>query len=147
MRRLGVILAVCAMVLAACGDDAATTTGADGGAEAVTVHVTATEFGFTSDVTTFKVGVPYHFVVVDDGQIEHEMMVIDRSMEMPGDMDMDAMHHMALGLVDEEELQPGVTGETDVVFSADDVGKPFELACHLPGHYEAGMHLDITITG
>jgi len=140
-----VILAVFAAILVACGDDAAPTTAA-GDAETVTVHVTANEFGFVSDVTTFKVGVSYHFVVVDEGQIEHEMMVIDKSAEMSGDMDMDAMHHLAIGLVDEEELQPGATGETDIVFTSEDIGKPIELACHLPGHYEAGMHLDITVT-
>ena len=60
LRRSAVVL-VFALAVAACGGGTTTpSTNADG---SVDVHVTADDFSFKSDVTTFQAGVTYHFIV------------------------------------------------------------------------------------
>jgi uncharacterized cupredoxin-like copper-binding protein len=110
---------------------------------AITLGGPAGEFTITAAQTTFRVGVPYRFVVTNAGQIPHEFMIIP---PMPmGRMGMEGMHHMALGLIDEEDLPPGATQTLDIVFSAPAATGELELACYLPGHYEAGMNLPIEV--
>lgn len=44
------------------------------------------------------------------------------------------------------QLQPGVELEVEVTMPKDRVGE-WELACFVPGHYEAGMHVPVNIRG
>ncbi len=46
---------------------------------------------------------------------------------------------------DEKALNPGATKTFDYTFALQAAGPHPEFACHLPGHYETGMHLDITV--
>ncbi|HDH24606.1 MAG TPA: hypothetical protein ENH00_00225 [Actinobacteria bacterium] len=95
----------------------------------------------TSDLTTFKVGVPYRFEVTNEGAIAHEVMLVQ-----PTDStDMEAIDELALGMVEAEDLVPGATESFDYTFTKADLAGPLELACHVPGHYEAGMFLPITV--
>ena len=115
-----------------------------GGAnQPVTVNITADDFSFQASQTDFEVGVPYHFVVTNVGKVAHEMMIVPPI--EPGTMDMEAMDEMALAHISEEELQPGTTQTTDYTFTEADASKQLEFACHVPGHYEAGMVLPITV--
>lgn len=111
------------------------------------VHVTTAETStgqtITSDVTTFTAGETYHFVVQNDGQIPHEVMIV-QPIEA-GSMDMEEMDDMALYVVEEDDLEAGDTVEFDYTFPDDAVGTDLEFACHIAGHYEAGMHLPITV--
>jgi uncharacterized cupredoxin-like copper-binding protein len=53
---------------------------------------------------------------------------------------------MAVAVFEADDLEPGATVEQIVVFPAS--GEPeIEAACFVPGHYEAGMKTNITITG
>ena len=150
MKRLALIL-LAALLLAACGssDDTTTTQAAtttDGEAmEAVTVNVTANEYAFESDLTTFEAGVPYHFVVTNTGEEEHEFMII--APIEPGSMDMEAMDDLALVVIEDEDLQAGAVATADFTFTAEDVGADLEFACHVGEHYEDGMHIPITVSG
>ncbi len=64
-------------------------------------------------------------------------------------MSMDEMHHAALFMFD--TVAPGETKTFDFTFNQSMMsnqsmmGQNFEFACHLPGHYEAGMRLPVTI--
>lgn len=149
-KKLGILVAALALAATACGGASASngnepseTTTSAAGAAPVTVNVVATDYAFKPDLTTFKVGVTYHFVVENEGQVEHEFMIVKPI--TPGEMDMEEMDAMAIGHIEEDDLQPGQTASVDVTFSADEVGKPVEISCHLEGHYEAGMHVPITI--
>ena len=105
------------------------------------VHVTANEMTITSDLTTFKVGVPYRFEVTNEGTLPHEVMLVQ-----PTDLtDMEQIDEMALGMAESEDLVPGATVSFDYTFTPDDLNGPLELACHVAGHYEAGMRLPITV--
>lgn len=117
--------------------------GSSGSTQPVEVEVTANEFGFQASLTTFSVGVPYHFVVTNGGTVNHEFMIM-QPME-PGSMDMEEMDEMALTVIEEDDLPPGATASVDVTFDEPASSGTLELACHTPGHYEAGMHLPITV--
>lgn len=157
MLRIFSLVAVIGLLVAACGGDSSTstsgatattdadqTTEAITDQEAVTVHIIADEYSFESDLTTFEVGVPYHFVVENVGEKEHEFMIIV-PMES-GVMDMEAMDDLALVVIEEDDLEAGAEATADYIFTADDVGQDLEFACHIDTHYEDGMHLPITVT-
>ena len=109
----------------------------------VDVKITANEFSFQSSLTTFKVGVPYHFEVTNNGKVAHELMLVK---PIPaGTMDMEAMDSMALAHVSDEELLPGTTKSFDYTFTEPAPAGQLEFSCHVPGHYEAGMKLPITV--
>ena len=123
-------------LLAGCG-------GAAGSNQPVDVQVTATDFAFQSSLTTFQVGVPYHFIVKNTGKVEHEFMIVK---PIPaGQMDMEQMDSMALAHIEEDDLQPGQTATVDYTFKQAYPEGTLEFSCHLAGHYEAGMKLPITV--
>ena len=123
-------------LLAGCG-------GTAGSNQPVDVQVTATDFAFQSSLTTFKVGVPYHFVVVNKGKVPHEFMIVK---PIPaGQMDMEQMDNLALAHIEADDLQPGQTATVDYTFKQAYPEGTMEFACHLPGHYEAGMKLPIIV--
>lgn len=109
----------------------------------ITVKIAADEFSFKSSLTTFTVGQKYHFEVTNQGKIPHEIMLIQPI--QPGMMDMKAMDAMALAHITDEDLQPGSTKTMDYTFTEADSAGKLEFACHLTGHYEAGMKLPITV--
>lgn len=109
----------------------------------VEVKVTADDFSFESSLTTFEVGVPYHFVVNNVGTVEHEFMIV-QPIEA-GAMDMEAMDQMALAHIEEDDLTPGATATLDYTFTEPAPAGTLEFSCHLAGHYENGMRLPITV--
>lgn len=133
------ILSILVVVLAACGGRSTTTTTSSGSRE---VQVTLSEYKITSSVTTFSPGTSYRFVVTNKGQVAHEFMIMPMGMNVGG-MSMDEMHKIALHMID--NVAPGETKTFDYTFAASMMGQDFEFACHLPGHYEAGMHLPMLV--
>ena len=115
------------------------------------VRVTLTEYAITSTHTTFQTGVPYRLVIEDTGVISHELRVLLRGeteqtlAEMSHDHgSMEHDHAGQLLHVSGETLQPGATIERDLTFFEPGA---MELACHLPGHPESGMVLDVDVVG
>lgn len=137
---LTVLLMVLTAATAACGES-------NGSSSENVVHVTLTDSAqaqsVESDVTTFKAGLSYHFVVENTGALAHELMIV-KPIEA-GLMDMEEMDAMALHVIEEDDLEAGTTTEFDYTFPADAVGTPLEFACHISGHYELGMHTPITV--
>ncbi len=133
------VLTLLLVVLAACGGG--TTSTAPSGSQEV--QVTLSEFKITSSVATFTPGTAYHFVVTNKGQTAHEFMIMPRGMNMGG-MSMDDMHKRALHMID--SVAPGETKTFDYTFASSMMGQNFEFACHLSGHYEAGMLLPVTVS-
>jgi len=111
--------------------------------EPVTVNISVDEFSINSDLTDFKVGQPYHFVLTNGGVAPHELMLIE-PMET-GTMPMTEMDEMAVAVVEEDDLPAGASYEFDVTFDHAYDDGTLEFACHLAGHYEAGMHVPVTV--
>jgi len=108
------------------------------------VNVSLTEFAVELSQTEFQAGVEYVFTVVNDGAIEHEMMLMP---PVPADteMDMEEIDELAIAVFHVDHLPPGGAETKTVVFP--EAGEiMLEAACRVPGHYEAGMVTTITVT-
>lgn len=138
IRRIFLPLLSVAMLalLAACSSASGS------GSKPVEVRVTASDYGFTSTLTSFEQNVPYHFVVTNQGKVEHEFMIVA---PMPTSADMEAMDSKALAHIEEDDLQPGQTASVDYTFTQAYPAGTLEFACHLQGHYEQGMKLPIEV--
>lgn len=108
------------------------------------VQVTETDYKIASSVTRFTPDITYHFVVTNHGQTAHEFMIMPMSEgPMPG-MSMNDMDKMALAKV--ENIASGQTANLDYTFTKGTMGSHPQFACYYPGHYEAGMKLDVTVS-
>lgn len=101
-----------------------------------TVQVSLGNMVITPSLTTFSVGVPYTFVVANEDTIEHEL-VIERRGEV--DVPLETNGHEA----EVEDVEPGEAKRFRWTFT--EPGE-YQLACHEPGHFEAGMLVAIEVT-
>ncbi len=73
----------------------------------------------------------------------HELMLMPKSEGDMAGMPMANMDKQAL--VSLPMLHPGQTQTFTYTFPASAAGSHPELACYLPGHYAAGMRLDLVV--
>ncbi|HKJ39955.1 MAG TPA: hypothetical protein VJ972_14355 [Anaerolineales bacterium] len=147
-KKLVVLLVVAVLIITACGPSAPSTN-ADG---SINVDVTLTDFTMESSVTTFEAGKTYRFTITNEGLVPHEFVIAEPLMEgethgaedAHSDEGMEMMHEGLVIEVEDEELQPGATVTVDATFP-DHVDGELEFACHIEGHYEAGMRSPISI--
>ena len=132
------IILATSILLSACGPSS---TNSDG---SVNVDVTLTDFKIESSLDTFEVGVPYHFIITNEGEDEHELMIMEPMMAGT-EMSMEEMDKMALAVVEEDDLPPGATYTLDYTFTEPAPAGSLEFSCHIQGHYEAGMLLPIDV--
>jgi uncharacterized cupredoxin-like copper-binding protein len=151
-RKFTVSLSLLLMVIAlsACAGAAASPAPAaqpdDSAPKPVEVQVKLSEFKIEPSIATFKTGVPYHFVVTNEGTVAHELMIMaPMDMNAAATMDMEELDEMALGVIEEEDLQPGATVTLDFTFSELAPMGTLEFSCHTPGHYAGGMKTPITV--
>ena len=144
-RKLLVLSLVLTSVAAACGGD-------DGGADAArTIEIDMVDIAFEPSSIDVEAGETVRFVFSNDGEAVHEGYLGDEhaqeehDVERSGDGDeveeMDGMDHGG----DEEAVvvDPGDTGELTYTFDEPGV---IQIGCHQPGHYEAGMVIDVDVT-
>jgi uncharacterized cupredoxin-like copper-binding protein len=129
MRRLALLVAFAAVLLAACGEedtpDGASPNGAGaGGGEVVEVALS----DFALEPASFSLEpASYTFHVVNDGSVVHALEV-----EGPS------------GEVETANLEPGASADLEV-----DLSEPgeYEVYCPVGGHREQGMEGTITVGG
>jgi uncharacterized cupredoxin-like copper-binding protein len=109
-----------------------------------TVKVTLTDYKIDSSVTKFKAGVPYHFVISNKSESNHEFMIMP-PVDPDMDMSMEQMDEMALAMVEEDELEPGTSMTLDITFTDPAPAGTLEFACHVAQHYQTGMVLPISV--
>ncbi len=100
---------------------------------ATDVKVTATDFRYDASQTRFVAGQTYHFVVSNLSSNTHDWVIAPRG----------ASEDDALIMVEDSDFQPGDAFTKDFTFPK---AGNYEIACHVPGHYEAGMVLPITVS-
>ncbi|MFL5514975.1 MAG: cupredoxin domain-containing protein [Gemmatimonadales bacterium] len=100
-----------------------------------TVQVSLIDLQVVPSRTTFQVGVPYTFVVTNNGQVQHEMVI-----EHKGDVD----KPLAAGgqVAEAADLDPGQSKTVTWTFTEPGA---YQLSCHKPGHFEAGMAIPIDV--
>ena len=150
MKRWVIVSILCVVgcvVLAACGGSdsqssnsspsSSSTQSSNSGTQ--TVNVVEGEMYIKSDVTSFKVGTLYHFVVKNEGKNLHEFTIAKK---VPGG-NQDSRD--AASVKDADNLQPGQTDTFDFTFKEPAPAAGMEFECSYPNHYEMGMHIDIAV--
>jgi uncharacterized cupredoxin-like copper-binding protein len=91
---------------------------------------------------TVKSGQTVRFIITNAGKLKHEFAIGDAEEQRQHAEMMKRIPAMTYEHGNAVSLEPGVTKELVWQF-----GKPgtFEIACHIPGHYEAGMHAIVTV--
>ncbi|HVU68469.1 MAG TPA: hypothetical protein VHD63_15125 [Ktedonobacteraceae bacterium] len=107
------------------------------------VQIREDDFHIRSSSTVFAHDVPYHFVIKNDGHTPHEFMITPLTLSTMNGMSMSDMDQ--LSLADVMQIAPGQTRTLDYTFPRSTAGTHLQFACHYPGHYEAGMSLNILI--
>ncbi|MEX5566125.1 cupredoxin family protein [Pseudophaeobacter sp. 1A16562] len=99
------------------------------------------EMVFTPSALEFEQGETIRFMVVNEGELDHEFVL-----DTP---ERNAMHKQAMSAQMQMHntpnavtLAPGKRGEIIWNFSNDGI---FEFACLIPGHYESGMYGQIAV--
>jgi LPXTG-motif cell wall-anchored protein len=100
----------------------------------VEVKVTLSDFKVEMSNTDLPAGTAVTFVITNNGKITHEMVlekagVVDEPLEFNGEGQ------------EAEDIEAGTT--RTVEWTVPEAGQ-YQLACHVPGHYEAGMKTAFT---
>src|SRR5262245_45691778 len=162
--RLGAILVIGALVVAACGGDSdgsddsggLTSNGTEDtdSAGTRTVEVEMRDNEFSPDVSE---GETVRFVFTNEGQATHDAVVGDEADQAEHEAEMrsaesesehGSMSTMGHGTEAEGSeasitVEPGGSGELTYTFDTDDA---VLIGCHEPGHYDAGMKLTLDVT-
>ena len=108
----------------------------------IIVNVTLTEFGVEMDQTDIPVGVPVTFVVTNEGAIEHNLVLeVEGAIDEPLVSAEDSSARV-------DNLAKGQTGHFTYTFDDEgtaELASSFQLGCHIPGHFEAGMVQTFTV--
>jgi uncharacterized cupredoxin-like copper-binding protein len=107
--------------------------------EPVCVGVVEGDFYVRPQRTTFQVGQPYVFAVGNEGAAVHEFVI-----EPAGKVD-EPLEAEVNGEERESEIEdiaPGETAELEWTFT--EPGR-YQFACHIPGHFEAGMVIEVEV--
>jgi uncharacterized cupredoxin-like copper-binding protein len=107
------------------------------------VDVTLADNTIESSTTTFQVGVPYKFVITNNGRHAHNFN-INPPVSVAGSLE-EALNK-ALLAVPQEQLGPGQTATVEFTFPDSAAGQMLEFSCLIRRHYEDGMKVDITVT-
>lgn len=107
------------------------------------VQITENDFHISSSLKTFTPGLRYHFIIRNTGRTVHEFMITPLTLSTLNGMSMNDMDHISLA--DVRNIPPGHTRTLDYTFPASTVGTRLQFSCHYPGHYEAGMKLNIAV--
>ena len=108
-------------------------------AEPVCVGVIEGDFYVRPQLATYQVGQPYVFAVGNEGAAVHEFVIepagaVDKPLEAEGNGEERESEI--------EDITPGETAELEWTFT--EPGR-YQFACHLPGHYEAGMKIEVEV--
>jgi uncharacterized cupredoxin-like copper-binding protein len=114
------------------------------------IRITAFDFGYQPDSVTVKRGETVKFVVTNESRLRHELVLGPKSVQMAHDKEMRNMSpaEMAKDMKSDTNgitVPPGQTRTITWTFSSE--RKRIQFACHVPGHYQAGMHGVIHIDG
>ena len=163
-HRPGVLAAAALLAVvplaAGCGGDSGTTDQESG---AVTIDpeqpvaISMHDIGFDKTTLTVTAGTEVVFEFTNTGKVPHDAFIGDHAAQLDHEAEMAAMGSMAsmpgmTGMGDMGghgagehaiTVQPGQTGSLTYTF--DEPGT-YEIGCHQPGHYAAGMMITVIVT-
>lgn len=150
IRRIPLVAGLVALttLVAACGETRQTSTGTGGEATSPTgvngVTIAMEDIKFDQTTLTVKAGETVDFQFTNVGLVAHDAFIGDTAAQMDHEAEMAEMGG-AGGHSDEEAalvLQPGESGRLSYTFNEPGT---YQIGCHQPGHYAAGMIIDVTV--
>jgi uncharacterized cupredoxin-like copper-binding protein len=139
VKSIAPALAALALLATACGGDG----GSRAAAPSRTVEIEMVDTAFQSDTISVERGERIRFVFHNRGKLPHDAFIGDTEAQAKHEREMrkaEGKHHGGKG--EGVTVQPGKTGK--LVHTFDEAGT-VEIGCHQPGHYAAGMKLDVTV--
>lgn len=132
------------LLLTACGSDDASTAASAG--DARTIEVEMVDIAFEPESIEVAAGETVRFVFTNSGEVAHDAYIGDADAQNDHESEMrdaEGGGHMGHG-GDEDALtvEPGDTGELTHTFTE---SESLEIGCHQPGHYDAGMRIDVEV--
>jgi uncharacterized cupredoxin-like copper-binding protein len=152
MKRIALFCLITTVMIwtTACGSSTPTATSVPATAAPTTASASGTEVNITledntikSSQTDFKVGVPYTFIIVNNGHHAHNFNIAT-PVSLAGSLD--AALSSALLVVTRDQLQVGETVTVNYTFPDSAADQKLEFSCLIPMHYQDGMFLAITVT-
>tara|TARA_R110002020_G_scaffold266991_1_gene482092 strand:- start:300 stop:797 length:498 start_codon:yes stop_codon:yes gene_type:complete len=113
--------------------------------QTIRVTMKETEDGrmiFTPSEFKVRKGQTIRFTIKNAGELDHEFVLDDEKGVMEHKALMEKFPEMEHDDPNAIRLEPGKSGEIVWKFTNDGV---FKVACLVPGHYDAGMHGDVTV--
>ena len=112
--------------------------GGPGDAKAVSqvIHIEADDIKFVPKEVTTQVGQTVNFVITNHGAIVHEFVIGDKTEQAEHEKEMQAMGAMEHQEPNAVTVKPGET--RTLIWKFRSAGTT-EYACHVPGHFAAGM--------
>jgi uncharacterized cupredoxin-like copper-binding protein len=148
--RTRTLAAALALLTAACGTGGDDTTSSDSG-DARRVEVAMVDIDFKPKTLEVARGEEVEFTFTNDGKIRHEAYFgtpqeqTDHEKEMAeGGEDSGGHDAHGGGSGDDNKItvEPGKSG--DITYRFDEAGT-YEIGCHEPGHYAAGMKITVNV--
>lgn len=141
------------VALAACGDDhtahPAADTATPGSGEPRVVEIVMDDIRF--DPTTLEVarGETVKFRFTNQGAIPHDAFIGDAAAQTEHEEEMAAMSGSTMAGMDhaghsDNAITVGPGDTQTLTYTFDEAGQ-IEIGCHQPGHYAAGMRIDIEV--
>ena len=151
VRRLPLIVGTVALttLIAACG--ASSQSGSTGNVDQDdaptsprTVEVIMEDIKFDQPTLTVAAGETIDFRFTNDGKVPHDAFIGDAAAQMDHAAEMTEMGDAGGHAMEEAAIvvQPGDSGELSYTF---DQPGTYQVGCHQPGHYAAGMKIDVTV--
>jgi uncharacterized cupredoxin-like copper-binding protein len=142
-KPFAVLLALLFVTLvAACGGGDNVNHAASGGR---TIDIDMKDNDFSPASISVKAGEQVQFVFHNKGRVPHDAFVGDEAAQMAHEHDMmasSAMDHPDHG-GEGITVEPGQTGTLSHAF---DKSGTSVIGCHQPGHYAAGMRINVNVT-
>lgn len=107
-----------------------------------TIKVTAVDIKYDTAKFEVKAGETIRFVVTNTGKLRHEFSIGDAEEQKEHAEMMKQMPDMVHEDANTLSLEPGET--KSLVWQFTRAGE-LEVACHIPGHYEAGMRSKVLV--
>ena len=107
-----------------------------------TITMVATDIKFTPAAITVRKGETVRFEIVNNGKLDHEFVLGDSAEQVEHDKEMAAVPGMKMDHVNGVAVAPGKSARLVWAFTASGT---LQYACHVPGHFVAGMVGQLTI--
>lgn len=114
-----------------------------------TIEISAEDNAFSVAMINVKVGDTVRFVVKNNDDVEHELVLGTKESMAEHRAEMEKMADMDMKMEDHgqpNELELSEMGSGELIWKFTNPGM-FEFACNIPGHYEAGMFGNIMVKG